>query len=169
MTPTVLLIEDDENDAFLMKRAFEQGSIPTDVRVARDGREALRYLLGQGAYGDRKRHPLPSLTLLDLNLPYVHGLNVLKQIRQESVLRKSIVVVLTSSLADSDVQQAYDLGANSYLSKPTGLEELQQLVELLGQYWLKENRPASSTAAEAGPDRKKHIAKSGAIRMSEMG
>jgi two-component system response regulator len=106
---------------------------------------------------------LPSLTLLDLNLPYVRGLDVLKQIRQESGLRKSIVVVLTSSLADSDIQQAYDLGANSYLSKPTGLEELQQFVELLGQYWLKENRSASSRTAEAGPDRKKHVAKSGAI------
>jgi len=148
MTPTVLLIEDDENDAFLMKRAFEQVSIPADVRVARDGREALRYLLGQGSYGDRKRHPLPSLTLLDLNLPHVHGLDVLKQIRLESRLRKLVVVVLTSSLADSDIQQAYDLGANSYLSKPTGLEELQQFVELLGQYWLKENRTAGSRAAK---------------------
>ena len=163
MNPTVLLIEDDENDAFLMKRAFERGSIPADVRVARDGREALRYLLGQGPYGDRKRHPLPSLTLLDLNLPHVHGLDVLKQIRLESCLRKLIVVVLTSSLADSDIEQAYELGANSYLSKPTGLEELQQFVELLGQYWLKENRLATSSAAEAAPDRKKHLAKSGAI------
>ena len=149
MNPTVLLIEDDENDAFLMKRAFERGSIRADVRVARDGREALRYLLGQAPYGDRKSHPLPSLTLLDLNLPHVQGLDVLKQIRLESCLRKLVVVVLTFSLADSDIEQAYELGANSYLSKPTGLEELQQFVELLGQYWLKENKLASSWAAEA--------------------
>jgi len=159
VNPTVLLIEDDQNDAFLMKRAFERGSIPADVRLVRDGREALRYLQGQDQYGDRNRHPWPSLTLLDLNLPYVHGLDVLKQIRLESALRKLVVVVLTSSLADSDIEQAYDLGANSYLSKPTGIEQLQQFVELLGQYWLKENKLASSTAAEPGL----HIAKSGAI------
>src|ERR1043165_9649281 len=100
MKPTVLLIEDDENDAFLMTRAFDRASIPADVRVARDGREALRYLHGQDRYGDGKSHLLPALTLLDLNLPHVQGLDVLKQIRLESCLRKLVVVVLTSSLAD---------------------------------------------------------------------
>jgi CheY-like chemotaxis protein len=158
MKPTVLLIEDEENDAFIMQHAFGKASIPADLRVARDGREALRYLLGHGQYADRKRHPLPCLTLLDLNLPHVHGLEVLKEIRAEPRLRKLIIVVLTSSLADSDIEQAYDLGANSYLSKPTGLEEVQQLVELLGQYWLNENRPASSLRVGADLDREKHTA-----------
>jgi len=89
-----------------------------EVFVARDGREALRYLHGEGQYADRVQHPFPWLTLLDLNLPYVPGLQVLKQIRKHPDLRKLIVVVLTSSLADSDLDEAYALGANSYLSKP---------------------------------------------------
>lgn len=150
MKPTILLVEDEENDVFLMKHAFAKSSVPADVRVARDGREALRYLHGEGEYADRERHPLPCLTLLDLNLPYVHGLEMLKQIREEPHLRKLIVVVLTSSVADFDIEQAYDLGANSYLSKPNNLEEVQELVELLGQYWLNKNRPASSLLAECG-------------------
>ena len=90
----------------------------------------------------------PRLTLLDLNLPHVHGLEVLKQIREEPRLRKIIVVVLTSSVADSDIERAYDLGANSYLSKPNNLEEVQELVELIGQYWLNKNKFASSSFAE---------------------
>jgi CheY-like chemotaxis protein len=132
-------VEDEKNDVFLMERAFGMASVPTDVRVACDGREALRYLRGEGEYADRKQHPLPCLTLLDLNLPHVHGLEVLKQIREEPHLRKLIVVVLTSSVADSDIEQAYELGANSYLSKPNGLDEVQELVELFGQYWLNKN------------------------------
>ena len=122
--------------------------MPVQVQVARDGREALRYLRGEGEYADRERHPLPSLTLLDLNLPYVHGLEVLKQIREESTLRKLIVVVLTSSVSDSDIERAYGLGANSYLTKPNNLEEVQELVELLGQYWLNKNKFAGSLLTE---------------------
>ena len=148
MKPTILLVEDDDNDVFLMQRAFGKASVPVQVQVARDGREALRYLRGEGDYADRERHPLPRLTLLDLNLPYLHGLQVLKQIREDPRLRKLIVVVLNSSVADSDVERAYELGANSYLSKPGNLEGVQELVELLAQYWLKKNRPAISLLAE---------------------
>jgi CheY-like chemotaxis protein len=148
LKPTILLVEDDKNDVFLMERALGKASVPTKVRVARDGREALRYLRGEGEYADRKQHPWPSLTLLDLNLPHVPGLEVLKQIRADPRLRKLIVVVLTSSVADSDIEQAYDLGANSYVSKPNNLEEGQELAELLGRYWLNKNRPASSALPE---------------------
>jgi CheY-like chemotaxis protein len=148
MKPTILLVEDDENDVFLMERAFSKASVPTDMRVARDGRGALCYLRGEGKYTDRARHPLPCLMLLDLNLPHVPGLEVLKQIREESGLRNLIVVVLTSSVADSDIDRAYDLGANSYLSKPNGLEEGQALAEMIGQYWLNKNRLASSSRAK---------------------
>jgi CheY-like chemotaxis protein len=137
-------VEDDKNDVFLMERAFGKASVPVQMQVARDGREALRYLRGEGKYADRERHPLPCLTLLDLNLPHVHGLEVLKQIRAEPRLRKLIVVVLTSSVADSDIEQAYDLGANSYLSKPNNLEEGEELAELLARYWLNKNRLCSS-------------------------
>ncbi|MBC8096338.1 MAG: response regulator [Akkermansiaceae bacterium] len=131
-----------------MERAFGKASVPTDMRVAHDGREALSYLRGEGKYTDRERHPLPSLTLLDLNLPHVHGLEVLKQIRADPDLRKLVVVVFTSSFADSDIDRAYDLGANSYLSKPNGLEEGEALAELIGQYWLNKNRLASSSLAK---------------------
>ena len=140
MKPAVLLVEDDQNDVFLMQRAFAKASPPVEVFVARDGREALRYLHGEGQYADRVQHPFPWLTLLDLNLPYVPGLQVLKQIREHPDLRKLIVVVLTSSLADSDLDEAYALGANSYLSKPAGLDEVQKLVDLVAEYWLKTNR-----------------------------
>ena len=148
MKPTILLVEDDENDVFLMERAFGKANVPAEVRVIRDGRKALRYLHGEGEYADRERHPLPCLTLLDLNLPHVHGLEVLKQIREDPRLRKLIVVVLTSSVADSDIEQAYELGANSYLSKPNALEGFQELAELIGQYWLNKNKLASSLLAE---------------------
>ena len=141
-------MEDDANDVFLMERAFDKASMPVQVRVAREGREALRYLHGEGDYADRKRHPLPCLTLLDLNLPHVHGLEVLKQIRKEPQLRKLIVVVLTSSVADSDIEQAYELGVNSYLTKPNALEGFQELAKLIGQYWLNKNRLTSSFFTE---------------------
>jgi CheY-like chemotaxis protein len=147
MNPTILLVEDDENDVFLMERAFGNGSVPAQVQVVRDGREALHYLRGEGDYADRQRHPLPCLTLLDLNLPRVRGLEVLKQIREDPHLRKLIVVVLTSSAIDSDIERAYEVGANSYLTKPTGLEEVQELVELIGQYWLNTNRLPKSGLA----------------------
>jgi len=148
MNPIILLVEDEENDVFLMRRAFAKTSFQVDLRVATDGREALRYLYGEGKYADRERHPLPCLTLLDLNLPYVHGLDVLKQIREEPDLRKLIVVVLTSSLADSDIEQAYDLGANSYLTKPNALEGFQDLAEDIGHYWLRRNKIAASLPTE---------------------
>ena len=140
MKPTILLVEDDPNDVFLMERAFAKGSVPVQVQVAGDGREALRYLRGEGDYADRERFPMPVLTLLDLNTPYVHGLQVLKQIREDPRLRKLIVVVLTSSDSRSDIEQAYDLGANSYVRKPSGLERMDELVELLGRYWVTANK-----------------------------
>lgn len=148
MKPTILLVEDEKNDVFLMEHAFAKASVPARVQVVRDGREALHYLRGEGDYADRQQNPLPCLTLLDLNLPHVHGLEVLKQIRAEPRLRKIIVVVLTSSVADSDLERAYGLGANSYLIKPNNLEEVQELVELIGQYWLHKNRLSSSSFAE---------------------
>ena len=148
MKPTILLVEDDENDVFLMERAFGKASVPVQIQVARDGREALRYVHGEGKYANREQYPLPWLTLLDLNLPYVPGLEVLKQIREHPELRKLVVVVLTSSVADSDLEHAYELGANSYLSKPNSLEEVQELAELLGRYWLNKNRLASFVFGE---------------------
>jgi CheY-like chemotaxis protein len=140
MTPTILLVEDDANDVFLMKRAFGKAGVPVQLHVARDGREALCYLRGDGQYADRERYPLPVLMLLDLNLPYVPGLEVLRQVREDPSLRGLVIVVLSSSLAEADLVQAYELGANSYLSKPNELEAVQEQVKAIGQYWLQINR-----------------------------
>jgi CheY-like chemotaxis protein len=150
LKPTILLVEDDKNDVFLMERAFANTGVPVQVQVARDGREALRYLHGEGNYADREQHPLPCLVLLDLNLPHVPGLEVLKQIRENPRLRNLVVVVLTSSMMDSDIERAYSLGANSYLSKPSILEEVQAQVELLSEYWLKRNRLVRSASVACG-------------------
>ena len=145
MKSNILMVEDDENDVFLMQRAFGKAGVSAQIHVARDGREALRYLHGDAEYADRERHPLPCLTLLDLNLPYVHGLQVLEQIRETPNLRPLIVVVVTSSVADSDIEKAYALGANSYLSKPNALEGFQEMAELISRYWLKRNKLPNST------------------------
>ena len=150
MKPTILLVEDDKNDVFLMERAFSKTSVVTETHVARDGREALCYLHGEGKYADRKLHPLPCVTLLDLNLPHVHGLEVLKQIRADPALRKLVVVVVTSSVADSDIDRAYDLGANSYLSKPNGLLEGEALAEMISHYWLHKNQLTRSFSGQCG-------------------
>ena len=149
MNPTILLIEDDENDVFFMQRAFEK-SVPScfQLHVVRDGREALQYLFGEGEFSDRERFPVPCLTLLDLNIPYVPGMGVLKRLREDAELQRLIVVVLTSSALESDMEEAYTLGANSYLTKPTEVDERLELAELLSKYWLRKNRLPTALAAQ---------------------
>ncbi len=139
MKLTVLLVEDVVDDVFFMQRAFAKASVPVDLRIARDGREALRYLKGEAEFADRAAHPCPRIILLDLNIPYVHGLKVLEHIRDDTQLRRLVVIVLTSSADSSDIEEAYALGVNSFLVKPTGLEVLEEVVELVCQYWLSNN------------------------------
>jgi CheY-like chemotaxis protein len=154
MNPTILLVEDDENDVFFMERSFRKSSVPVTLHIARDGPEALQYFFGEGEFANREKFPLPCVTLLDLNIPYVHGLDVLKRIREDAELRRLVVVVLTSSAAESDLDRSYELGANSYLLKPTEFDEREEIVELVTRYWLKRNRVPRATAAECGaPDR----------------
>ncbi len=148
MNPTILLIEDDENDVFFMQRAFEKVCPPVSLHVVRDGREALQYLFGEGEFSDRERFPVPCLTLLDLNIPYVPGMEVLKRLREDAELQRLIVVVLTSSALESDMEEAYTLGANSYLTKPTEVDERLELAELLSKYWLRKNRLPTALAAQ---------------------
>lgn len=137
---TILLVEDDPNDIFFMKRSFKEAGVINPCRVLEDGREAIAYLNGDGTYGDRARHPLPCLVLLDLKLPYVLGLDVLKWIRTRPALNTTVVVVLTSSKDDADIERAYDLGANSYLVKPPDAEKLFEMVRRIKGYWLEENQ-----------------------------
>ncbi|MBI5424401.1 MAG: response regulator [Opitutae bacterium] len=140
-TPHVLVVEDDENDVFFLRRALDSVAAGIDLHVASDGRQAMDYLLGRDGFSDRTEHPLPSVVLLDLKVPYISGLEVLRQIRTTPELRRLIVVILTSSALESDVTQAYEIGANSFLVKPSRLEEQRELALRIVGYWLRSNLP----------------------------
>lgn len=139
MIKTILLVEDSDDDILLFKAALNKTGVHCSLQIARDGREALRYLLGDGPYADRERYPLPCLTLLDLKLPYVRGFEVLSQIRRHPPVRKLVVVVLTSSMEDADRDRAYELGVNSFLVKPSSIDKQQELVKRICDYWLDSN------------------------------
>ncbi|MBW8781390.1 MAG: response regulator [Verrucomicrobia bacterium] len=138
--PRILLVEDDENDVFFFKRAFESAGIPINLEVATDGRRALAILRGEAVYARRDIHPMPSLVLLDLKIPYMPGLEVLRQIRASKEMAKVIVIILTSSAMESDLKAAYELGANSYLVKPSLQEDRKELAKLIARYWLEKNQ-----------------------------
>ena len=133
---TILLIEDEPSDVELTKRALEKGHVYNTLVTVSDGQEALDYLFGQGAYAGRKSAELPALTLLDLKLPKVPGLEVLRKIRAEARTRRMPVVVLTSSREEQDMAASYDLGVNSYIRKPVDFEQFVHSVAQLGLYWL---------------------------------
>ena len=138
---TILLVEDNPSDRDLTKRALIRGHISNDLIVAEDGQEALDYLRGEGAYAGRNVAETPAVVLLDLNLPKVSGLEVLRQIRADPRLRRVPVVILTSSREEEDVGAGYDLGVNSYVRKPVDFKEFQIAIENLGLYWLILNEP----------------------------
>ena len=142
MSQTILLVEDDANDVFFLKRAMKLAGMLNPVEVASDGRKAIHYLGGTGEYSDRAQFPLPCLVLLDLKLPHVMGLDVLKWIREQPELRTVIVVVFTASNLPPDISKAYFLGANSYLVKPSEPDGLVETVRLIREYWLDLNQPA---------------------------
>jgi CheY-like chemotaxis protein len=147
--PTILLVEDEENDVVFMKMAMEHAGITNALQVAEDGGEAVEYLSGNGEYADRLRHPLPALMLLDLKLPRVMGMDVLKWIRERREFDLMVVIVLTSSQQRSDIELAASLHANSYLVKPSNPLDLNELVALLKQYWLQLNQPTATLAIKA--------------------
>lgn len=133
---TILLAEDETNDVFLMRRAFEKAKLLHPLPVVSDGAEAISYLSGEGRYANRQEFPLPTLLLLDLKLPRRSGLEVLEWIRrQPSPLRRLPVVILSSSQQTIDINRAYELGANSYLVKPVDFAGLLELVKALEMYW----------------------------------
>ncbi len=133
---TILLAEDNATDALMVQRAFRKAHLLNPVQVVDDGDKAVAYLSGQGPYADREKYPLPVLLLLDLKLPRRSGLEVLEWLRQQEGLKRLPVVVLTSSKESSDVNRAYDLGANSYLVKPVDFDPLLEMVKTLGLYWV---------------------------------
>jgi len=136
---TVLVVEDNPDDAELIAYAFHKLHIGNPLVVVGDGDAAVDYLGGTGAYGDRLRHPLPGLILLDLKLPRRSGFEVLRFLRGQEATRNTPVVVLTSSSQREDIRRAYDDGANSYLVKPVGRDSLLAMVRALELYWMNLN------------------------------
>jgi len=132
---TILLVEDNPDDEMLSLRAIKKNKISNDVVVARDGREALDYLHCEGAYAGREG-ALPAVVLLDLNLPKIDGLEVLKRLRADPRTKLVPVVILTSSKEEQDLIRGYGLGANSYIRKPVDFNQFVDAVGQLGMYWL---------------------------------
>ncbi|MDB4961095.1 MAG: CheY chemotaxis protein or a CheY-like [Myxococcales bacterium] len=137
----ILLVEDNENDEELTLRALKKSNILNRVIVARDGAEALDYLFCRGSYATRPAAELPQIVLLDLKLPKVDGLEVLRAIRSDDRTKLLPVVVLTSSIEEQDVIRSYGLGANSYVRKPVDFVQFVEAVRQLGLYWLVINQP----------------------------
>jgi two-component system response regulator len=133
---TILLVEDNPDDEELTLRALRKNNVLNEVAVARDGAEALDYLFCRGPYADRDLRVQPSMTLLDLKLPKIDGLEVLRQIRANPATQMLPVVILTSSKEEQDVVTGYRLGANSYIRKPVDFEQFVDAVRSLGLYWL---------------------------------
>jgi CheY-like chemotaxis protein len=140
MTETILLVEDEASDVFFFQRAMAKAGMLNPLQVANDGQAAIDYLQGAGKFAKRAQFPLPGLILLDLKLPFVMGLDVLKWIRQHSELAP-IVVILSSSGAKEDIAAAYRLGANAFLVKPAEVSQLEVMVRSINDFWLMQNTP----------------------------
>jgi two-component system, response regulator len=132
----ILLVEDNPDDEELTILALKKHHVANEILVVRDGQEALDYIYGKGAYADRALNPLPQLILLDLKLPKVEGLEVLKRIRANAPTRLTPVVVLTSSGEEEDIIKGYSSGANSYVCKPVDFSKFADAVSQLSLYWL---------------------------------
>jgi two-component system response regulator len=132
----ILLVEDNADDELLTTRAFKKNHILNAVVVARDGAEALDYLFGTGAYAGSEARTMPQVVLLDLNLPRVSGLDVLRRMRSDERTKSIAVVVLTSSKEEEDIIRSYALGANGYVRKPVDFDAFNEAVRTLGLFWL---------------------------------
>jgi len=137
----ILLVEDNQNDAELAMHALKKHKLANRIEIVRDGAEALDFVFARGAYGHRDINQTPRVVLLDLKLPKVDGLEVLRQIKADPRTRKIPVVVLTSSREERDVMESYNLGVNSYILKPVDFQQFTEAVRTIGLYWLLLNEP----------------------------
>lgn len=140
----ILLVEDNEDDVFLMRHALRSAGVMNPVFVVETGAQAVDFLSGAGTFQDRKKYPLPAVVFLDLKLPLMSGHEVLAWIRAQRQLEGLLVVVLTSSNEPSDVRRSYSLGANSYLVKPLTARQLLDLAKALNWTWLQRSQPAGA-------------------------
>jgi len=140
-TVEILLVEDNPNDVELALHALKKNNIANRIEVVRDGAEALNFIFCTGAYAQRSIDHAPKVILLDLKLPKVDGLEVLRQIKSDPRTRAIPVVALTSSREDRDIVESYNLGVNSYIVKPVDFEQFNESVRQLGMYWLLLNQP----------------------------
>jgi len=137
----ILLVEDEENDALLVKMAFQKNEIRNPVQWVRDGLEAVAYLNGDGIYANRSLYPFPEVLILDLKMPRMTGLELLAWIRDHPEYRVIPTIIMSSSRMDSDVEKAYNLGANTYMIKPSSFEDLAKMVKLAHGYWAVSVKP----------------------------
>jgi CheY-like chemotaxis protein len=129
------MADDDADDRLLVREALAEAGVPHDLRFTEDGRALLEYLKHVGAFANAKDAPRPELILLDLNMPLKDGREVLREIRSDDSLRRIPVVIFTTSKADTDIRQMYDLGANSFITKPAAFADLVRLMKRLAEYW----------------------------------
>jgi two-component system, response regulator len=132
---TILLADDDPDDRQLAQDALAECRLANEIHFVEDGEQLMDYLLRRGAYAGRAKEPLPGLILLDLNMPRKDGREALKEIKAHPQLRRIPVVVLTTSKAEEDILRTYDLGVNSYITKPVTFESLVEIIKVLGRYW----------------------------------
>lgn len=133
---TVLLVEDDLNDIFLVKRAFKMAEVPNPLQVVTDGQEAITYLRGDGKYVDRETYPLPSLIVMDIKMPRKSGFDVLEWVKgDDRRLRRIPIVIVSSSENPNDINRAYELGANAYMVKPVDFRAVEHLFHSITHYW----------------------------------
>jgi CheY-like chemotaxis protein len=132
---TVLLVEDELNDIFLVKRAFKIAHLENPLQVVTDGEDATHYLSGRGKYADRDTYPLPKLIVMDIKMPRMSGFEVLEWIKHNGTLRRIPVVIVSSSDRPQDIDRAYELGANAYMVKPVSYHAVERLFESITHYW----------------------------------
>jgi two-component system response regulator len=137
----ILLVEDEEAHAELTKRAIRKSGNANRVDVACDGEEALDYLFNRGKYTDKAEYPSPCLILLDINLPGIDGIEVLKQVKNHPLLKRIPIIMLTTSEQERDIARCYDHHANSYLTKPVGYKEFEERIWEIRAYWVLINKP----------------------------
>ncbi len=144
---SILLVEDNASDIALTRRAFDKSRIGNPLSICEDGQDALDYLFAQGAHAGRNAEEMPALILLDINLPKLDGLSVLRRIRENPLTRRVPVVILTSSTEEADLAAGYDAGANSYIRKPVNFERFVDAIAQLGLYWLVINEAPPQVSA----------------------